>query len=61
MIIRRSDGLTAQHLTDILNSAADDKLRTALTDFVNLLLVGELPIEVRQSLYGGRLIALQKN
>ena len=43
-----------------MNGAADDKLKTALTDFVNLLLVGELPIEVRQILYGGRLIALQK-
>ena len=54
------DGLTAQHLTDILNSAADDKRRTALTNFVNLLLVDELLIEVRQILYGGRLILLQK-
>ena len=53
------DGLTEQHITDILDSAADDKLRTTLTDFVNLLLVGELPIEVRLILYGGRLIALQ--
>ena len=44
-----------------MNGAADDKLRTALTVFVNLLLVGELPIEVRQILYGERLIAaLQK-
>ena len=51
------DDLTAQH---ILNGPADDKLRTALTDFANLLLVGDLPIEVRQILHGGRLIALQK-
>ena len=54
------DGFTAQHFTDILNGAADDKLMTSLTDFVNLLIVGELPIEVRQILYGGRLIALKK-
>ena len=43
-----------------MNGAADDKLRTSLTDFVNLLLVGELTIEVKQILYGGRLIVLQK-
>ena len=44
----------------MLSGAADDKLRTSLTDFVNLLLIGELLIEVRQILYHGRLIALKK-
>ena len=55
-----ADGLTVQRLTDMLSSASTDKLKTSLTDFVNLLLMGELPVEVREILYGGRLIALQK-
>ena len=54
------DGLTASHLSDLLNSATDDKLKDSLTDFVNLLLKGDLPVPVREILYGGRLIALQK-
>ena len=54
------DGLTASHLSDMLNSATDDKLKHSLTDFVNLLLKGDHSVSVREILYGGRLIALQK-
>ena len=44
----------------MLSSAADDRLKDSLTDFVNLLLKGDLPVPVREIVYGGRLIALQK-
>ena len=54
------DSLTAAHLSDMLNSATDDKLKHSLTDFVNLLLKSDLPVPVREILYEGRLIALQK-
>ena len=39
------DGLTAQHLLDLLAGAADDKLKTNLSDFVNVVLQGVLPIQ----------------
>ena len=55
-----SDGLTAQHLRDILSGAPDEKLKVALTDFINILLNGERPLSVKETLFGGRLIALQK-
>ena len=45
----------------MLSSAVDDRLKDSLTDFVNLLLKGDLPLPVREIVYGGRLIALQKN
>ena len=54
------DRLTAAHLSDMLSSATDNKLKDSLTDFVNLLLKGDLSVPVREILYGGRLIALQK-
>ena len=44
----------------MLSSAADDRLKDSLTDFVNLLLKGDFPVPVREIVYGGRLIALQK-
>ena len=44
----------------MLSSAADDRLKDSLTNFVNLLLKGDLPVSVREIVYGGRLIALQK-
>ena len=54
------DGHTAQHLRDILAGAPDERLTSAITDFVNLLLNGELLLQVREIIFGGRLIALQK-
>ena len=39
--------------SDMLSSAADDRLKDSLTDFVNLLLKGDLPVPVRQIVYGG--------
>ena len=45
------DGFTAQYLNDLFSGAADNKLRTAVTYFINLLLVGELPIEDKRFMY----------
>ena len=41
------DGLTAQHLSDLLAGASDEQLKINLTDFVNVLLQEDLPTEVR--------------
>lgn len=54
------DGFTPQHLKDLLSGTADAELATALTDFINILLVGDLPLNVREIIFGARLIALQK-
>ena len=63
------DGVTPQHLRDLLSDTNDDNLRTSITDFdlrtsiadfVNVLLAGNLPTEVNEIIYGGRLMALQK-
>lgn len=54
------DGLTAQHLKDFLSGAPDLSLASALTDLVNILLTGELPLNIREVIFGARLIALQK-
>ena len=54
------DGLTVQHLSDLLAGAPDEQFKTNLTDFVNVVLQGDLPTEAREVLFGGRLIALQK-
>ena len=54
------DGFTAQHLRDILPGAPDEKLKTTVTDFVNVILNGELPMPVQEIFFAGRLIALEK-
>ena len=55
------------HLADLMDSrqsilagAPDKKLKTVVTDFVNVILNGELPMPVREIFFGGRLIALEK-
>ena len=53
------DGLTAQHVSDLLAGALNEQLKTNLTDFVNVILQGDLPTEIRD-IFGGILIALQK-
>ena len=52
--------MTAQHLSDLLSGAPDEQLTTILTNFVNVVLQGDLPTEVREIFFGRRLIALQK-
>ena len=54
------DGLTPQHIHDLLTGATDNNLQQALVDWVNLMLAGSFDKEVNEVIYGGRLIALQK-
>ena len=54
------DGLTPQHIHDLLTGATDNNLQQALVDWVNLTLAGSFDKEVNEVIYGGRLIALQK-
>ena len=55
------DGVTPQHLRDLINNNADVMLLQTLTDFVNLLLSGSIPNDVKDIIFGGRLIALHKS
>lgn len=54
------DGLTPQHLKDIVCGTFDPELMSTLTDFINIILTGDIPSAVRRIFFGGRLIALQK-
>ena len=55
------DGVTPQHLRDLINNNADVMLFQTLTDFVNLLLSGSIPNDVKDIIFGGRLISLHKS
>jgi len=50
------DGLTPQHITDLLSGATDDSFQQVLVDFVNVLLTGSLDKEV----FDGTLLALDQ-
>lgn len=52
------DGFTAQHLRDLICSHAD--LEHGLCDFVNMMMSAKLPDPIREIIFGGNLIALQK-
>ena len=54
------DGLTAKHLRDMISGATGETLKSAVTDFVNLLLRGDLPRNICEIIFGGRLIVLNK-
>jgi len=55
------DGITPQHIRDLLTGSTDDSLQQALVDFVNLMLAGTFDKEVNSIIFGGRLIiALSK-
>ena len=54
------DGISPQHLRDLLSGAIDGKLRTSITDLVSILLARDLPKEVNEIIFGDRLIALEK-
>jgi len=54
------DGLTPQHIIDLLSGATDDSFQQVLVDFVNLLLAGSIDKGVSAIVFGGRLIALSK-
>jgi hypothetical protein len=56
------DGFRPGHLLDLVgHNEPALPLVEALTDFVNLLLRGECPPEVRPILFGGNMIALCKH
>ena len=54
------DGIIPQHLLDLLTSS-DDTLKTALTDFINVMLSGNLLQPIREVILEGHLIALKRN
>src|SRR6218665_3412579 len=55
------DGFRLVHLLELVGSGEEARpLAEALTDFTNLLLRGECPPSVRPTLFGGNLIALNK-
>src|SRR6218665_1262542 len=55
------DGLRPQHLPDLLNNQESSAAFLAsLTDFINVLLRGECPKEMREIMFGGSFIALSK-
>jgi len=56
----RPDGVTPQHIRDLLQEARDDSLQQALVDFVNLILAEAFNKEVNFVIFGARLIALSK-
>ena len=55
-----SDGVTPQHLKDLISVGADCSLIRQLSELVNLMLDGSLPVEVNEIIYGADLIALKK-
>jgi len=56
----RPDGITPQHVRDLLAGSTDDSLQQALVDFLNLMLAGAFDKEISSIILGGRLIALSK-
>ena len=57
------DGLRPQHLKDLIGASAErggKELLSALIDFVNLVVNGRTPPEVRPTFFGASLIALEK-
>ena len=50
----------AQYLIDLLAGASDEQLKTNVTDFINIVLQGELPTQDKEILFGASLIALLK-
>jgi hypothetical protein len=54
------DGITPQHLKDLTSPDVTVDLTEVINDFVNLLLSGDLPTEVREIFFGGNLIAVEK-
>ena len=50
------DGLTPQHLLDLLTGVTDDSLEQAIVDWVNVMLA----CSFNEIIFGGRLRALSK-
>jgi len=54
------DGVTPQHLKDLLSAGANGELLSVLTKFVNILLNGEFSKDICEVIFGGNLLALTK-
>ena len=55
------DGITPRHLQDLISGQhVADGILQSLTAFVNLMLRAEIPEVMKEIIFGGRLIALQK-
>ena len=54
------DGLTPQHITDLLAGDTDGKFLNSLTELINLLLDGKFDTDINTIVYGGRLLAISK-
>ena len=55
------DGVTPQHLRDLINNNVNVMLLQTITDFVNLLLSGSILNDVKDIIFGGRLITLHNS
>src|SRR6218665_2205285 len=56
------DGFRPQHLLNLVTCAEiGTGLVTAITGLINLLLTGTCPAQIKPTLFGGTLVALQKN
>lgn len=54
------DGLRPQHLKDMTEKQVGGSLLASLTNFVNLILAGKVPVWVRPHLFGASLLAFAK-
>ena len=58
------DGLTPQHLKEMFLNVNESEIKESnlqsLTDFLNLVLSGEIPQEIKPIFFSARLIALNK-
>ena len=54
------DGLTPQHLKDLLAEAPENKLLDLMIQLINFVLLGSFPIAINEIIFGGRLIAFEK-
>ena len=53
------DGVTPQHLKDLISVGADCSLIRQLSELVNRMLEGSLPIQFNEIIYSANLIALK--
>jgi len=54
------DGLTPQHILDLLTGATDESLEQAIVGWVNVMLAGSFSAEINEVIFGGRLMVLSK-
>ena len=55
------DGLRPQHLKDLVSGGdGAETLLEAITELINIMLAGRVPLAIRPTLFGGALTAIQK-